>query len=268
MFFSIIIPTCNRNDLLATCLDKLHTTVQNFPANDYEVIVTDDSYNNLAQQFIANNYDWVKWVSGPKRGPASNRNNGAKHAKGDWLLFLDDDVTPDSTIINNYLSVLNQHPKIKVFEGYVNADRPRQRFDEESPINTSGGNLWSCNFLIERELFFDLNGFDETFPYAAMEDIDFHQRIKNRALTIHFVEKCKVIHPWRRVVAFKTIKKHFRSHRHFKKLHYNTLDYRWMRFKVFLGSFYPMLKELIKYKFKGYLLLIDRTLLNFVLIFA
>ena len=90
MTFSVIVPTCNRNDLLAKCLELLN------PANQtikevYEVIVTDDSKNNVAKALIEDIFTWAKWVEGPKRGPAANRNNGAKDAKGDWLIFIDDD---------------------------------------------------------------------------------------------------------------------------------------------------------------------------------
>lgn len=268
MILSIIIPTYNRNELLKICLDRLHPDIQRLNSEFYEVIVSDDSEQNNAKELIENNYSWVRWISGKKKGPACNRNNGAKQSEGKWLIFLDDDVIPDKSILNNYFFAVKAHSEIKVFEGYVNADRPKQRFDEESPINISGGNLWSCNFMIERELFFDLKGFDETFPYAAMEDIDFHKRIKNKGVSIHFLKDCKVIHPWRRVFAFKTIKKHFLSHKHFKKRHFKSLDYRSMRIKVFLGGLAPMFKELIKYRCRGFLLFLDRSVLNFILIFA
>ena len=40
--FSVVIPTCERNDLLARCLERLAPGAQRFSADRYEVIVTDD----------------------------------------------------------------------------------------------------------------------------------------------------------------------------------------------------------------------------------
>ncbi|MFM6224388.1 MAG: glycosyltransferase family 2 protein, partial [Dolichospermum sp.] len=74
--FSVIIPTYHRNDLLAKCLDCLAPGMQTLPADQYEVIVSDDGYQSTAQEMIEQNYPWVKWVAGPGKGPAANRNNG------------------------------------------------------------------------------------------------------------------------------------------------------------------------------------------------
>jgi glycosyltransferase involved in cell wall biosynthesis len=93
--FSVIIPTYHRNDLLAKCLDCLAPGVQTLPADQYEVIVSDDGYESTAQEMIQQNYPWVKWVAGFRKGPAANRNNGAKYATGEWLAFTDDDCLPD-----------------------------------------------------------------------------------------------------------------------------------------------------------------------------
>src|SRR5260221_10177556 len=107
MLISVIIPTCNRNDLLGKCLEKLQYGIQNLSMDEYEVIVSDDGIGNAAKEFIATSFPWAKWVEGPKRGPAANRNNGAKHAEGEWLVFVDDDVIPDNLLLQNYLKSIN-----------------------------------------------------------------------------------------------------------------------------------------------------------------
>jgi len=267
MLVSIIIPTCNRNDLLSNCLDLLH---DEFFATGMscEVVVTDDSQTNVAQPLILEQYTWVTWANGPKHGPAANRNYGAKLAKGEWLIFLDDDCLPQRGWLDAYIKVIATPSATLVYEGFTNADRPKQRFDEEAPINTTGDKLWSCNFAINKEFFNSINGFDETFPYAAMEDIDFYVRVKN-VTPIEFVKEAFVIHPWRRIKPFSTFKKHIRSHRHFAKK-YNelgTLAFRINRLKIFVGSVYVNLKSLIGYSMKGSLVYIEKCLINFCLIF-
>jgi len=195
--FSIIIPTCNRNDFLRKCLDCLDPKVQTISSIDYEVIVTDDSNDNIAKNLTQEFYPWVKWVEGPKHGPAANRNNGAKHAITEWLVFIDDDCLPDNHLINQYFDALKSNPQIDVFEGCIKADRDCRSFNEESPINETGGYLWSCNFMIKKGLFDEIHGFDEGFPSAAVEDVELAYRIQKTCKKIEFVKNAFVVHPWR-----------------------------------------------------------------------
>jgi GT2 family glycosyltransferase len=198
MFISIIIPTYNRNDLLEVCLNVLTFENQNLSSNDYEIIVSDDSPTFDAKILIEEKFQWVVWLEGPHRGPAANRNNGAKYAKGEWIVFIDDDCIPDKDLIKNYQKAINNNPNILAFEGCIKADRPKRHFLEESPINEAGGYFWSCNIMIQRDYFFNnLHGFDEDFPYAAMEDMDLRERIKEDNQSIAFVKDALVIHPWR-----------------------------------------------------------------------
>lgn len=198
MFFSIIIPTCNRNNLLERALNALCPRIQNITKEEYEIIVSDDSKENIARDLIIRKYPWVKWVNGPKKGPAANRNNGAKYARGEWLMFIDDDCVPSKNLICAYKSGIANFKNITVFEGYINVDREQRSFLEESPINQKGGYLWSCNFLIKKGLFVNtLKGFDERYVYASMEDVDLRYRLKKLNINIQFIEQARVIHPWR-----------------------------------------------------------------------
>jgi GT2 family glycosyltransferase len=266
MFFSIIIPTCNRNDLLKACLEQLSPVNQTISL-DYEVIVTDDSKDNVAKSLIENEYPWVKWVEGSKKGPAANRNGGACRAKARWLLFIDDDCLPQKDLLKSY-SLHIQNNESLVLEGKTIADREKERFDEEAPINIAGNNLWSCNFAIDKLLFLKLKGFDETFPFPAMEDVDFKTRILEVA-NIKFIPEAIVIHPWRRVVPFKTFNKHLKSHIHFARKHQlkGKMRFRWERLKIFLGHIFLDFKELTAFSMKGGLIYFERTVLNFCLIF-
>jgi GT2 family glycosyltransferase len=194
---SVIIPTCHRNDLLSLCLDRLAPGQQSLGFEHYEVIVSDDGSDSTAADMTAEKYPWARWVEGPKRGPAANRNHGARQARGKWLVFTDDDCLPDAQWLEAYHDTILQRPDIKVFEGRTYAERPRLKLDEESPINETGGYLWSCNFAIKKTLFFDVGSFDELFPYAAMEDVDFRYRLKKEGYESLFIEKASLCHPWR-----------------------------------------------------------------------
>lgn len=267
MLITVIIPTCNRNDFLATCLNALANGRQPIN-NDLEVIVTDDSKNNIAKPLIEENFPWVTWIEGPKSGPAANRNNAAKNASGEWLVFLDDDCIPQKDWLAAYIGVMQSDTNNQVLEGCTNADRPQHRFDEESPINLTGNNLWSCNFAVKKQLFDTLNGFDETFPYAAMEDVDFCTRLLKHT-HITFVANALVIHPWRDIKLFKSFKKHLKSQKHFAKKYgeLGTATFRWDRIKIFIGSIFIDFKTLLKFSMRGWPYYLERCILNFCMIF-
>jgi GT2 family glycosyltransferase len=217
-FVSVIVPTCHRNQDLTLCLEALSTARQNTPASEipsstndspgkggssrwdfpYEVIVTDDGNRSSAEELIREKFPWVRWLPGPRRGPAANRNSGARSASGKWVLFLDDDCIPVPGWAEAYADASRNFPEYSVFEGRtIGGPNPRTRSDHESPLNLQGGLLWSCNFGIKRQLFLDLGGFDENFPFPAMEDMDLQFRLKQVGHTSKFLVDACAQHPWR-----------------------------------------------------------------------
>lgn len=253
---SVIIPTCDRNELLSNCLNCFSLKFQNIHKADYEVIVTDDSKQHQAKQLIEEKYNWVKWIAGPQKGPAANRNNGAKNANGDWLVFIDDDCLPDSNIIRAYETAITNNKNTLVFEGCIKSDRARQNLAEESPVNESGGYLWSCNFMIDKITFLNkLGGFDEKFPYAAMEDVDLDYRLSKHTISKIFVKNAFVIHPWRVQKNMWTITiKRFKSTLYFLNKHPEKKKE--INSKYYLIAFYNSfvkntLNNAVKYRFRG-----------------
>ncbi|MEL6719952.1 MAG: glycosyltransferase, partial [Bacteroidota bacterium] len=69
LMLSVVIPTYQRNDLLAECLKLIAPEVQQ-PDEPYEVIVTDDGKSITAQVMVAEQFPWATWVEGPHDGPA------------------------------------------------------------------------------------------------------------------------------------------------------------------------------------------------------
>ncbi len=254
---SVIIPTYNRNDLLGKCLQCLDPEFQTIHASSYEVIVTDDTKQQQSKQFIQDSYSWAKWVAGPQNGPAANRNNGAKQATGEWLIFIDDDCLPDQNLLKNYQSGLLKNQGIQVFEGCIKADREQQSFAEESPVNETGGYLWSCNFMINKNLFLNiLNGFDEKFPFAAMEDVELNYRLNKLNIPKLFLKKAYVIHPWRlQKNMWQITMNRFQSTLYFLKKHpekKNEINSRYYLI-AFYNSLVKTMQNSFKFRFKGFL---------------
>lgn len=195
--FSVVIPTRDRNELLAICLGRLAPGAQQYDASRYEVIVTDDSPTQAARAMVSTKFPWARWVEGPRRGPAANRNRGASAATRELLVFIDDDCEPELDLLAGYARAV--HAGVPVYEGRITCrigfDSPR----DTAPVNLEGGALWSCNFAIERGAFDRVHGFDERFPLPHMEDVDMRDRLLASGAAIEFVPAASVDHPPRRL---------------------------------------------------------------------
>lgn len=162
---SIIIPTLNEEKYLPILLSNL--AEQNF--QDKEIIVADagseDKTIEIAQSF------GCKVIEGGL--PARGRNQGAKAAKGDLLLFIDADVFLPENSLRNFLAEF-QKRKLDVASFFL---RPwgKSKFLAVAcqafynfPILVMERILphGAGAILIKKELHQKVNGFDETIKLA------------------------------------------------------------------------------------------------------
>ncbi len=170
---SIMIPTFNEERYLPKLLDCIKKqTYQN-----YEVIVADADSKDKTKQ-IAKKYGY-KIVKGGL--PAVGRNNGAKIAKGNILLFLDADVQFNKIFLKNaikefeernldsagvYINPLRGNLIDNIFFGLFNIWCSATQFFYP---NASGGVIF-CKKWIHKKI----NGFDESIKLS--EDMDYVKR--------------------------------------------------------------------------------------------
>ena len=165
-------------------------------APKYEIIVTDDSKSEVSRKMVEKEFPDVFWGKGKQNGPAGNRNAGVDRAKGEWIVFLDDDCIAQEGYLNAYAKAIRANPDTQVFEGRIFADRPRRTWAEGCPENEHGGMLWTSNLCVNRKLFMEMCGLDERFQ-IAYEDVDFALRLKQKEIHSIFVSDAAVFHPWR-----------------------------------------------------------------------
>jgi len=192
ILISVVIPTRHRNDLLRICLDQLAPGVQTIPADQYEVIVTDDGNESTAEALLKEHYPWVRWVAGPRKGPGANRNSGVEHARGEWIAFTDDDCIPKPDWLEGYIKTLT--PNTFVYEGQTICNEEYCPFTHETPTNTTGKKLWACNLLINRQFFIEFGKYDIDFSFSN-EDADFRERLQHQKILFLFVPIAMVEHP-------------------------------------------------------------------------
>ena len=203
---SVVIPACDRPELLSRCLARLHLGVEALERGLCEVIVSDGSQEGDVRLCLEGAFPWVRYVKGPRKGPAANRNCGARFSRAEWIIFLDDDCVPDVGLLQAYYAAFKEYSETQAFEGVIYSERPQRSLHEGCPINEKGGCFWSCNIAFKRDFFNQIGGFDERFPYPAYEDMDLHYRVRALGVEIRFVQGARVMHPWKQLTVWKRFK--------------------------------------------------------------
>lgn len=109
-FFSIIIPTYNRPELLVRAIESV--IKQSF--KKFEVIIVNDGssvgldeYDEIKKQY--SNYNNIIFIDKENEGPSIARNNGIRNSSGKFVCFLDD----DDYYLENHLTELNELIELK-----------------------------------------------------------------------------------------------------------------------------------------------------------
>jgi GT2 family glycosyltransferase len=196
--FTVIIPTCGRKSLIK-CLEKVQLAINEIKPVKCQVIVTDDKASVRTKINVRNLNSDILYIVGPQKGPAANRNKGAKYAKGNWLIFTDDDCLPDLYWMSEIQNVIkNTGEETIALEGSILPVGDASADMADCPVNNNGGCFWSANIAVRRKIFEEVKGFDENFPIAAFEDTDLFLRLQEKG-NIEFLKNAKVFHPVRRL---------------------------------------------------------------------
>ncbi|MBJ6801434.1 glycosyltransferase [Geomonas sp. Red259] len=150
---------------------------------------TDDTAE-IATQYGAAVYD----ASGLKVGGV--RNLGAVHAKGDVLAFTDSDIVVGTTWIASAVEAL-EVGGVGAVGGVCRAPETGTWVEKAwTTCSSDSVRYTNClagsNFIIRRELFEKLGGFDETIVVA--EDDDLSRRIVSQELVLLNAPGCAVTH--------------------------------------------------------------------------
>lgn len=188
-FVSIIITCFNGMKWIEQCLNALLS----IDYSHYEIIFVDNGSHDETYDFVKSNFSHPKIVLKhieKNRGFTGGNNYGFQHAKGEFVLFVSIDVIVPQNIIKELLSSYSDNCAI-VGPAIVATD-----FDNFSPewntkcppnymsIDYFGYPLKNtkkifyiegCVFLMKKELFARLNGFDEALVTFA-EDVDLSWR--------------------------------------------------------------------------------------------
>jgi GT2 family glycosyltransferase len=191
---SVVVPTCRRVDRLAVLLEHLRPGQQTLEPAAYEVVVSDDDQAGSARRALGKRFSDVRFVDGPGRGPAANRNHLARCALGDWLVFIDDDCRPANGWLRAVSDIVTSASP-EVVEGKIVAPEKHDSILRRHVENLTGDCFWSANLAIRRDVFERIGGFDEDFLEAGGEDLELAHRFRQWGIRTVFCPEALVYHP-------------------------------------------------------------------------
>lgn len=179
--FTIVIPTRDRPRQLAACLAAVAGI--RFPRERFETIVVDDGGSTPLEPMVGQvaSHARVRMLRQPGSGPGAARNRGASEARGEILVFLDDDCAPDACWLDELDLALAASPGAGVGGRTINAlpgnpyssasqaliDYLYEYYNREAakePMFTTS------NLALPRAEFERIGGFDQRFSRAGGED--------------------------------------------------------------------------------------------------
>lgn len=139
-------------------------------------------------------------------GAASARNKGASVAKGDCLVFVDDDMEPSIDFIKEHIALHSDDNDVVIgyspfrLEGNAGIQRMRLREWWEEKFQAMRNkhyrfkynDLTSGNFSISSSFFKKINGFDTTL--LCREDYELGFRLIKNGASFHFAYGAKAYH--------------------------------------------------------------------------
>ncbi len=102
MLLSIIVPTYRRLAILAPLLTELCAQISALEPEEAELIVIDNCPDRSAKAMVVSRAPRAVYISETRPGVAHARNTGARQARGQYLVFIDDDQMPMSGWLANY----------------------------------------------------------------------------------------------------------------------------------------------------------------------
>lgn len=192
-FVSVVVPAFNEEQYVARCLESLKNV--DYPENKYEIILVDngstDNTVNVAKKL------GVKVLVKPLVNVGAVRNYGVEESTGSILAFVDADCTVPSRWLKSAIEILECKAGVGAVGGGclvpANSTWVEKTWVLESNEDVESSNsLPGASFIMNRDLFLSLNGFDEAI--VAGEDDDLSNKIKSKGFELIKHKDCYVEH--------------------------------------------------------------------------
>jgi len=210
---SIVVVSYNHRDCLGSCLSSILGQCY----RNYEVLVVDNASQDGSAEYVEEEFPGVRVIRNEENLGFSHANNkGAACAIGEYLAFLNPDTKVERNWLRELVAVLESSsqiglvtPKILIWQdperintcgndvhltgltlcrGY---GEPAGAFAEPEEVDAISG----AAFVIPRQLFEDLGGFDESF-FMYVEDTDLSWRARLAGYRCFYAASSVIYHDY------------------------------------------------------------------------
>jgi glycosyltransferase involved in cell wall biosynthesis len=217
-FITLALCTHNHADRLKrTLADLAHLEP---PASPWEFLVVDNASTDATPTLLAA-ADWrpagtaVRILREEKLGLSNARNRALEEARGEYILFMDDDETPDPAWLASYEQAMREHQpdalggRIEVY--FEDGARPRWlqdellgflgKLDHGEPrwLTEHATPIFGGNFAFRRSVFEHIGNFDARLGRQGTaniggEDTEIYRRLLERGCRVRWVPKAVIHH--------------------------------------------------------------------------
>jgi GT2 family glycosyltransferase len=107
---SIVIVNYNAKDALLQCINSIHEMI--YPKNKLEIIVVDNDSSDDSCNAVKRAYPKVKLVQNKKNLGYVGINSALPSCKGEYIYFINNDVTLNKECLNNLVKTIESDPSI------------------------------------------------------------------------------------------------------------------------------------------------------------
>lgn len=211
---SIVITNYNGEEHLEECLNSL----KEIEYINYEVILLDNASHDNSIELARDIYPEIRIVSLDKNyGFAGGTNKGAENAKGEFVVFLNNDTKVEKKWLIELVNAAKTYGEDNIYSSKV------LFYDPPHNINTIGGIITpmgngldihflkpdldkynkmgyvgspsGCSMLIKKSIFEEMGGFDKDY-FAYLEDVDFGWRCWLRGYKTYYIPTSIVYHKY------------------------------------------------------------------------
>ena len=215
MKLSIVIPTYRREQVLVNTIQQLLPLREKLGTlSELLIIDQTEQHHSATEESLTywSQSGLIRWLRLSKPHLTAAMNTGLKEAQGEIVLYLDDDIIPNSNLLSEHLSAHAQYVEAWTVVGQVL--QPGQTAQDLRP-EMSRSVLWrdldfpfnsikqcwienaiACNMSLKRSLCISAGGFDENFPppVASRFETEFAKRIVRSGGKVLFAPAASIHH--------------------------------------------------------------------------
>ncbi|MEO8770335.1 MAG: glycosyltransferase [Ferruginibacter sp.] len=209
---SIVIPVYNGWEMNYRCVKSI---IENTSAGSYEIIFADDCSADETKNCTTKITNLVHIYNSTNLGFLRNCNNAAKSARGEFILFLNNDTEVTDNWLSSLTTLITSDKKI----GMVGSKLiyPDGRLQEAGGIIWNDSSGWNygkdqdpdaaeynyvkeadyisgASIMIRKNLWQELGGFDDRYAPAYCEDSDLAFAVRDKGYKVMYQPLSEVFH--------------------------------------------------------------------------